>query len=63
MTKPLSNPTYNRAVRWIAYNDNDAELDQAAIEEYITVALVADLFGKEVAKVAKDVFNIRKTEI
>jgi len=59
----MSNPTYNRAVRWIAYNDNDAELDQAAIEEYVTVALVADLFGKTTDKVAADVFNVRKTEI
>lgn len=55
----MSNPTYNRAVRWIAYNDNDAELDQAAIEEYVTVALVADLFGKTAQKVAVDVFNVR----
>jgi hypothetical protein len=57
------NPTYNRAVRWIAYNDNDAELDQAAIEEYITVALVADLFGKSTESVAADVFRVRKAEV
>lgn len=59
----MSNPTYNRAVRWIAYNDNDAELDQAAIEEYVTVALVADLFGKTTEQVGKDVFKVRKTEV
>lgn len=59
----MSSPSYNRAVRWIAYNDNDAELDQAAIEEYVTVALIADLFGKSTEKVAADVFRVRKTEV
>lgn len=59
----MSSPSYNRAVRWIAYNDNDAELDQSAIEEYVTVALVADLFGKSTEQVAQDVFNVRKTEV
>ena len=59
----VSNATYNRAVRWIAYNDNDAELDQSAIEEYVTVALVADLFGRTTEQVGKDVFNVRKTEV
>lgn len=59
----MTNATYNRAVRWIAYNDNDSELDQAAIEEYVTVALVADLFSKSTEQVGKDVFNVRKTEV
>lgn len=59
----MSSPTYRRAVRWIAYNDNDAELVQSAIEEYVTVALVADLFGKTVESVAADVFSVRQAEV
>jgi hypothetical protein len=62
-TTKMSNTDYNRAVRWIAYNDNDAELDQSEIEDYVTVALVADLFGKTTGQVGKDVFNVRKAEV
>lgn len=49
-------PTYGDAVRWIA--DNDATGDNDSVEVvsgYISVVLVADLFGADPWKVAVDV--------
>lgn len=54
---------YNHAVRWIAYNDNDAEMDLSAIEEYVTVALVADVFGVAVSQIARAVYQLRRSEL
>lgn len=58
MKKSISK--YQRAVNWIAFNDDDAVLDELQIEEFVTVALVADLFGKTTDTVAADVLNVRK---
>ena len=53
-------PTYGDAIRWIAYNDNPGE-DEAAHEMagYLTVLLVADLFGAKPYSVAVDVQRTR----
>lgn len=56
--KPISK--YQRAVNWIAFNDDDAVLDVLQIEEFVTVALVADWFGKSTDQVAEDVLRARK---
>lgn len=51
---------YKEAVDWIAFNDNAGSEDQCEdIQGYITVALVADIFGKEDSKVAADVARVR----
>jgi len=53
-------PTYKRAVAWIAWNDNDGDGgDEELIANYLSTALVADLFGKPVEQVARKVAIIR----
>lgn len=56
-------PTYRAAVEWIATNDSpgDAEFEEA-LRGYLTVALVADLFGVSCERVAKDVAALRVPE-
>lgn len=51
---------YRFAVRWIAAEDEPTELDAEAMHGQLTVALVADLFGVEVERVAADVVRRRK---
>jgi hypothetical protein len=54
-------PTYGAAVLWIA--ENDAPGDRHGPGElagYISVALVADLFGKDQRQVAFDVHSVRE---
>lgn len=49
------------AVQWIALNDNAGEKD--TVEDtagYLTVALVADIFGKDTTEVARKVVYWRK---
>lgn len=43
------------AVRWIAENDESAETDAEVLSGLATVLLVADLFGKDEADVARRV--------
>lgn len=50
--------SYRQAVEWIAANDSSADLLTDGPEEvagYISVALVADIFGKDRLDVAKAV--------
>lgn len=58
--KKISPSLYQKAVDWIADNDEDAEMDMTVISEQPTVLLVADLWSKEPMTVAKAVFNSRK---
>lgn len=53
-------PKYATAVEWIAVNDEPMELDLEGVQGYISVLLVADVFGKEAEDVAKDVISLRK---
>ena len=53
---------YKFAVAWIAENDNPGDREEAEIvEAYPTVALVADIYGKDQSQVAKDVIKYRNT--
>ena len=51
---------YRTAVRWIAHEDNPGDDESAEdLSAYLTVALVADLFGKTADVVAADVYALR----
>lgn len=53
-------PTYGAGLLWIALNDAPADNDNAEqLEGYISVALLADLFGKQAKDVANDVYTLR----
>jgi hypothetical protein len=53
--------SYRKAVEWIARNDNDGVRDDdQAIANYLTVSMVADLYGKEPIDVARDVMMFRR---
>jgi hypothetical protein len=62
----MKRPSYRSAVAWIARNDNayyDRPVNSAAEENvagYISTCLVADLFGIDPKRVAKDVMRLRK---
>jgi len=47
------------AVKWIAYNDNNSDLNVESIENNITVAMVADLFKKSEHQIAELVLKYR----
>lgn len=58
----MKRPSYRVAVQWIADNDgagDDERLDVEYVSEMVTVALVADLFGVDTARVAQDVVKQR----
>lgn len=57
-----SKAAYAEAIQWIADFDNsgDAELPDV-LAGYLTVNLVADLFGKNPQIVGCDVFDLRPT--
>lgn len=51
--------SYKRAVDWIAQNDESGVMDLEDMGYQVSVMLVADLFGKDSTKVAKDVIARR----
>ena len=52
---------YKFAVAWIALNDSPADKATAeTVAGYVSVALVADIYGKEQDRVAQDVANYRE---
>lgn len=53
---------YREAVAWIAWNDEGAERELDVIADSVTVCLVADLFGLEPERVARDVLRKRVRE-
>jgi hypothetical protein len=53
-------PTYQKAVAWIVHNDEPNELNLEVIAGFISVCLVADLFGFSTGKVANDVLFFRQ---
>lgn len=59
----MKRASYRHGVAWIAFNDETAERDVAVIETLISVALLADLFGKPEADVAKDVLCFREKHV
>jgi hypothetical protein len=52
--------SFKKAIIWIAANDETAEMDPTVIAEFISVALVADLFGRTAEDVADLVARKRK---
>lgn len=56
----MKRPSYRDAVAWVADNDDSETLDVETVRSYVTVALVADLFGVEQEKVAADVVKFRE---
>lgn len=50
---------YRFGVEWIALNDEPSEMDPEEVAPLISVALLADLFGKTTAEVAEDVVQWR----
>lgn len=64
----MTRPSYRVGVEWIALNDNAGE-DRPGNEDaeenvagYISTCLLADLFGVEPKRVAKDVMRMRDKE-
>lgn len=56
----MKHASYRFGVEWIAQNDAPGDGDDAeALAGYISVLLLADLFGVEPAKVASDVLKRR----
>lgn len=54
---------YRYAVAWIALNDNPGDNESLDIlSGYVSVALVADLFGVSQYKVAQDVWIYRSAK-
>lgn len=51
---------YRFGVAWIAGNDEPLEENQGVIAELISVQLLADMYGKDPARVAKDVLAARR---
>lgn len=58
----ISPSLYQRAIDWIASNDEALETDLKAISDQITVLLVADLWSKDPVAVAKAVKARRARE-
>jgi hypothetical protein len=50
---------YQRAVRWIAFNDDQDCRDVETLSYQITVALIADVFGKDPLDVAQAILYVR----
>jgi len=59
MSKKLEDPQLQRAIEWIAYNDDPSELDVKEMSGQISVALAADLYGKKFSEVARRVVQLR----
>lgn len=57
---------YKFGVRWIADNDDPGSSDAQnveAVKGYISVLLLADLFGKDALEVAEAVVKVRRQEV
>jgi hypothetical protein len=52
----LKRASYREAVEWIAGNDEPSNPD---VEELLSVALIADIFGTTPERVARDVLRFR----
>lgn len=56
----MSAGKYRAGVRWIAVNDEPGEQQVSVVAGFISVALLADLFGKTQEQVARAVVRERK---
>jgi hypothetical protein len=58
----MKRASYRHAVQWIALNDeagNTPTDSQQIISDYVTTALIADLFDVTTERVARDVLRYR----
>jgi hypothetical protein len=65
MPRRMKRANYRDAIAWIACNDDAGEPDALNLETvhgYISVCLIADLFGVERERVARDVVRYRNKE-
>lgn len=58
----MRRPRYRDGVQWIADNDEGRNVDPETVAGQISTLLLADLFGVEPERVAKDVIRIRLRE-
>lgn len=59
----MKRPSYREAIRWLARNDDTEWLTEQHGIESVSTALVADLFGIDVDRVAQDLRReIRKQD-
>lgn len=57
----MAKTKYQRAVEWIALNDSAGDdADAYTLTGYLSVQLVADVFGRDEGIVAEDVFTYRQ---
>jgi hypothetical protein len=54
--------SYRHGIDWIAFNDDATILDVPQLAGMLTVALLADLFGKDAEQVAADIIRRRFKE-
>lgn len=55
----MKRPSYRFGVEWIAMNDDPEEIDPHLIRQQMSVALLADLFGKTQDEVAMAIYKLR----
>jgi len=59
----MKRASYREGVAWIAMNDNAGNHDNVGeVEGYISTAMLADLFGVDCGRVARDVMRVRSKE-
>ena len=56
----MKRASYREAVAWIARNDEGSATDVDVIAAFVSVLLIADLFGTEADRIARDVVRYRK---
>lgn len=54
--------SYRKGIEWIALNDEALETDPEVVSSLPSVCMLADLFGKDPAEVAKAVVRFREKE-
>ena len=55
----MNEDTYEKAVNWIAYEDDSECLDEKEIAQYLTTTLVADVWRVDPNKLAKEILRRR----
>lgn len=58
----MKRASYRAAVEWIAMNDEPSQTEPRDVAGYISTCLIADLFGVEPSRVARDVIRVRIKE-
>ncbi len=62
MAYPEPKFSYSQAVDWIALNDEPLDDDVNSNAAFISVGLLADMYGFSTKKVAKDVVRVKLEE-